>query len=136
MSEMIAVVVDGHEVAVPSGATLLEAITRAGIETPTLCYQQHLTAVNTCRVCVVELKGSRVLVPSCSRKAEQGMELWTDTERVRLARKLVLELLGSSVDTSTAPGLQRHASRYGARPERFGQHVATVEQPVRDDNLL
>src|SRR4051794_11606217 len=109
MAELIVVTVDGQQVEVPLGATLLQAITAAGIETPTLCYQEHLTAVNTCRVCVVELKGSRVLVPSCSRKAEQGMELWTDSERVRLARRLVLELLGSSVDTTTAPGWQRHA---------------------------
>src|SRR5437763_4745192 len=110
MTEVITVAVDGQEVEVPCGATLLQAITAAGIDTPTLCYQQHLTAVNTCRVCVVEMKGSRVLVPSCSRKAEQGMELWTDTARVRLARKLVLELLGSSVDTSTAPAFSRHAA--------------------------
>ncbi len=132
----ITVSVDGQKVTVAAGATLLEAITQAGIETPTLCYQQHLTAVNTCRVCVVELTNSRVLVPSCSRKAENGMEVWTDTPRVLLARKLVLELLGSSVDTSTAPSLQRHAARYGAQPERFGGEVATMAQPVRDDNSL
>src|SRR5689334_6908405 len=116
MSDMVSLMVDGRQVEAPSGATLLQAITAAGIETPTLCYQQHLTAVNTCRMCVVELTGSRVLVPSCSRNAESGMELWTDTPRVRLARRLVLELLGSSVDTSTAPDLLRYAARYGAQP--------------------
>jgi predicted molibdopterin-dependent oxidoreductase YjgC len=136
MAETITLTVDGQQVEVLHGVTLLQAITAAGVETPTLCYQEHLTAVNTCRVCVVELRGSRVLVPSCSRKAEPGMELWTDTERVRLARRLVLELLGSSVDTSTAPGWQRHAARYDARPARFGDGVATVAQPVHDDNAL
>jgi predicted molibdopterin-dependent oxidoreductase YjgC len=136
MNARVAVTVDGRQMEVSGGTTLLQAITTAGIETPTLCYQQHLRAVNACRVCVVELKGSRVLVPACSRVAEDGMELWTDTPRVRLARRLVLELLGSSVDTSTAPGLQRHAARYGAQADRFGEGVATVAQPVHDDNAL
>ena len=58
---------------------------------------------NACRVCVVEVEGSRTLVPSCSRKVEAGMVVHTDTERVRHSRKMVLELLGSSVDLSVAP---------------------------------
>ena len=63
-----------------------------GIETPTLCYLENLTPVNVCRVCVVELEGARTLVPACSRKAEPGMIVKTDSERVRLSRRLVLEL--------------------------------------------
>ena len=73
-----------------------------GIDTPTLCYAENLTPVNVCRVCVVEVTGSRVLVPACSRKVEAGMEVQTDSERVRLSRKMVLEFLGSSVDLSLA----------------------------------
>ena len=69
-------------VRVPEGTTLLHAC-RAGIETPTLCYLENLTPVNVCRVCVVELEGSRVLVPACSRRAETGMVVQTDSERVR-----------------------------------------------------
>ena len=56
-----------------------------------------------CRVCVVEVTGSRVLVPACSRRVEPGMEVQTDTERVRHSRRMVLELLGSAVDLSLAP---------------------------------
>ena len=68
---------------------------REGIDTPTLCYADNLTPVNACRVCVVEVEGSRTLVPACSRTAEAGMMVTTDTERVRHSRKLVMEFLAS-----------------------------------------
>ncbi|HEY7207509.1 MAG TPA: 2Fe-2S iron-sulfur cluster-binding protein [Gaiellaceae bacterium] len=156
--KLVEVSVDGEPVRVPAGATLLDAVRKADIETPTLCYGETLHPVNACRVCVVELEGSRTLVPSCSRKAEDGMAVRTGTDRVRLSRRLVLELLASSVDLSTAPEAQRYLEQYDARPERFGpaaarsddrdrahaghHHVpdglaaATVEQPVKIDNEL
>jgi predicted molibdopterin-dependent oxidoreductase YjgC len=134
--DLLTLTVDGAEIGVPAGATLLQAITRAGIATPTLCYDPVMRPVNVCRVCVVELKGARALVPACSRLAEAGMEILTDSPRVRQARRVVLELLQSSVDTSTAPDLQRFAADYGAEPERFGAG-RQVAQPVRsDDNDL
>jgi predicted molibdopterin-dependent oxidoreductase YjgC len=111
-----------------------------------------------CRVCVVEVEGSRVLPPACSRKVEPGMVVHTDSERVRLSRRLVLELLGSSTDLSIAPNVPEYVARYGAHPERFGppappdpdrdrkrtgHHVepdgetaATVAGPVKVDNEL
>jgi predicted molibdopterin-dependent oxidoreductase YjgC len=128
--------IDGRKVTVPEGSTILEAARSIGIDTPTLCYLESLTPVNVCRVCVVELQGSRTLVPACSRKAEAGMVILTDSERVRLSRKLVLEFLASSVDVSTAPMFRGYLERYGARPERFGQSRATVAQPVKVDNDL
>jgi len=111
-SKLVEVSVDGQAVRVPAGATLLDAVRRAGIETPTLCYGETLHPVNACRVCVVELEGARTLVPSCSRKAEDGMAVRTGTDRVRLSRRLVLELLGSSVDLSTAPDALRYLAEY------------------------
>ena len=133
---LISVTVDGQDVRVAPGVTLLTAIAQAGINTPTLCYDPVMWPVNVCRVCVVELQGSRVLVPACSRIAENGMQVLTDSPRVRQARRVVLELLGSSVDTSTAPDLRRFSVDYEAHPERFGD-VQRVEQPVRaDDNEL
>ena len=107
-----------------------------GIDTPTLCYLESLTPVNVCRVCVVELEGSRTLVPACSRKVAPGMAIQTDSERVRLSRRIVLEFLASSVDVSNAPTLQSYMERYGARPQRFGSSAATVAQPVKIDNDL
>jgi NADH dehydrogenase/NADH:ubiquinone oxidoreductase subunit G len=99
--------IDGEKVRVPEGSTILDACRERGDEIPTLCYGETLTPVNACRVCVVEVEGSRVLVPSCARKAEDGMVVKTDSERVRHSRKMVLEFLGSSVDLSTTPNAER-----------------------------
>jgi predicted molibdopterin-dependent oxidoreductase YjgC len=132
---MIELTIDGQTVSVAEGSTILDACRRLEIETPTLCYADTLTPVNVCRVCVVEIEGARVLAPSCSRKAEAGMVVHTDSPRVRTSRRMVLELLGSSVDLSTAPDALRFSADYGARPERFG-HVATVAQPAKIDNDL
>ena len=134
----IELTIDGVAVTVPAGTTLLGACRQQGIDTPTLCYADNLTPVNVCRVCVVEVTGSRVLVPACSRKAEAGMEVQTDSERVRTSRKVVLEFLGSSVDVSLAgpavPDGTIHAymSRYGADPSRYGPPAAPAASGERD----
>ncbi|HEY2541789.1 MAG TPA: 2Fe-2S iron-sulfur cluster-binding protein, partial [Gaiellaceae bacterium] len=106
--------VDGVTVEVADGSTILDACRQMGIDTPTLCYGDTLTPVNVCRVCVVELEGARTLVPACSRKAEDGMVVHTDSPRVQTSRRLVLELLGSSVDLSTAPDALRYIDEYAA----------------------
>jgi predicted molibdopterin-dependent oxidoreductase YjgC len=133
---MIEILVDGKPASVPEGGTILDACKAVGVETPTLCFLETLTPVNACRVCVVELEGSRVLVPACARKVEAGMKVQTDTERVRHSRKMVLEFLGSSVDLSTAPDAQRFSTQYGADPSRYGPHAESVKQPVKVDNNL
>jgi len=134
---MLTATIDGREVQAPEGTTILEACRRLAIDTPTLCYLETLTPVNVCRACVVEVEGSRVLVPACSRKLEAGMKIQTDSERVRHSRRVVLEFLGSSVDMSlTAPEVHGWMERYGADANRFGPPAATVEQPVKIDNEL
>jgi predicted molibdopterin-dependent oxidoreductase YjgC len=132
----IEVTIDGRRVAISDGATILDACNAAGIVTPTLCFLQTLTPVNACRVCVVELEGSRVLVPACARKAEPGMVVRTDTERVHHSRKMVLEFLASSVDLGTAPDAQRFCAEYAADASRYGAGTATVAQPAKIDNNL
>ena len=130
--------IDGRTVAIPAGSTILDACHQLDIDTPTLCYADNLTPVNVCRVCVVEVAGSRVLAPACSRKVEPGMEVLTDTDRVRMSRKVVLEFLGSSVDVSLAgpavPDGTIHAymDRYGADPSRFGPPREPAEAGERD----
>src|SRR5437764_15149705 len=100
--------IDGTTTRAPEGTTILEACRARGIDTPTLCYLETLAPVNACRVCVVEVDGSRVLVPACSRRVEPEMVVRTDSERVRLSRRMVLEFLASSVDLSlTAPDVSR-----------------------------
>ncbi len=130
---LLTITIDGRTVKVPEGATLLEACRQQGLDTPTLCYLENLAPVNVCRVCVVEVEGARVLVPSCSRKAEEGMVVHTDSERVRASRRSVLELLASSVDLSLAgPEVKRWMNRYGAEPERFGPAAPAAEDDRRD----
>src|SRR5258708_1201585 len=111
----VAVNVDGRDVDVIEGATILDACRRLSIDTPTLCQLDNLTPVNVCRVCVVEVEGARVLVPACSRKVEAGMKIKTDSERVRRSRRLVLEALGSSVDIALcSPPVSWLVARVGA----------------------
>src|SRR5467141_3598806 len=100
---LVGVNIDGRDIEVVEGSTILDACRRMQIDTPTLCQLDTLTPVNVCRACVVEVEGSRVLVPACSRKVEPGMKVKTDSERVRHSRRMVLEFLASSVDLSTAP---------------------------------
>src|SRR6202048_4411858 len=134
---MLQLSIDGQEIQVMEGMTILDACRRLGIDTPTLCALETLTPVNVCRVCVVEPEGSGVPVPACSRKVEPDMKVKTDSERVRHSRRLVLELLASSVDMSLcAPQWHGWMTRYGAPPQRFGPGSATVAQPVKIDNDL
>ena len=126
----ITITIDGEAVSVPEGSTILAACNAAGKDTPTLCYGDTLTPKNACRVCMVEVEGSRVLVPSCSRQVQTGMVVKTDSERVRHSRRLVLELLGSSVDLSTTAKIPEWMDRYGANPGRYGPR--TGESHNRD----
>jgi len=128
---LVALEVDGRPVKVREGATILDACKTAEVDTPTLCFATNLTPVNACRVCVVEVEGARVLAPACARKAEPGMKVKTDTERVRHSRKLVLEFLGSSVDLSTASKTTHDwIAKYEADPARFGADASIPPPPA------
>jgi predicted molibdopterin-dependent oxidoreductase YjgC len=152
--------IDDEKVQVPEGITIFEACRQRGTAIPTLCYLETLHPVNVCRVCVVEVEGSRVLVPSCARKVEPGMVVRTNSERVRHSRKMVIEFLASSVDLSTTPDAAEWVREYQAAPERYGPpappapaghrdslqtghhappdpaYRATVAQPIKVDNEL
>ena len=124
--------IDDQTVSVPEGTTLLEACQRIGIEIPTLCYVRTLHPVNVCRLCVVEVEGSRVLVPSCSRAVEAGMVVRTGTDRVRHSRKMVLEFLASSADLSTTPAAAEWLAEYECQPLRYGPPAPPLPNGVRD----
>ena len=133
---LIDIEVDGSTVRVPEGSTLLDALRMKGVDTPTLCYLENLTPVNACRVCVVEVEGSRTLVPSCAREAEPGMKVATDSERVRTSRRMVFEFLASSVDLSLAGDqVQGWMSEYGVEPERYGPSAEPAQLGERDARL-
>ena len=132
-ARLVDIAIDGVSARVPEDVTILQALRSVGVDTPTLCYLQNLTPVNACRVCVVEVEGSRTLVPSCSRRVEPGMVISTDSERVRHSRKLVLELLASSVDMSLADAAtQGWMAKYVAKPDRFGPAASPAAAGVRD----
>lgn len=121
----VAVSLDGTEVRVPEGSTILDALHTAGTpgqaDTPTLCWAPNMDPINACRVCVVEVEGSRALVPSCARRCEDGMEVRTGTEKVRHSRRMVLELLASSVDMGQAgDDVRRWMTEYGVEAGRYG----------------
>lgn len=136
---LVSCTIDGQEVRVPEGSTILDACTKEGIDTPTLCWAANLTPVNVCRVCVVEVEGSRTLVPSCSRPVEENMVVATDSERVRTSRRMVYELLASSVEMDRSePEVLAWMEHYGADPDRMGPvgERATVAQPVKVEDDL
>jgi len=130
--------IDGRPVEAPAGSTILDACRAEGIDTPSLCYAENLEPVGVCRVCVVEVGGARALVPACSRRIEAGMDIQTDSERVRHSRRLILELLGSSVDLGLAGAsvpdgsMAAYAERYGADPGRFGPPAQPAKAGERD----
>jgi predicted molibdopterin-dependent oxidoreductase YjgC len=124
--------IDGQKVSVCEGTTILAACRELGIEIPTLCFLDTLHPVNVCRICVVELEGARVLAPACSRAVEEKMVVRTNSPRVMHSRKLVLEMLASSVDLSTTPDVARWVDEYGARPERFGPPAPPSPPGTRD----
>jgi predicted molibdopterin-dependent oxidoreductase YjgC len=130
---------NGEQRSVPAGSTLLEACRAAGVPIPTLCFLDGMTPANACRICVVEVEGARALAPACSRQVEAGMVVRTESERVALARRLVMEFLASSVDLSCAPEAAAYERQFGADPGRYarcGAPPESVAQPVKIDNDL
>jgi len=118
--------IDGNQVQVPDGATVLDAARKAGVNVPTLCYLEGLQAIGACRVCVVEIEGAKTLVASCSMPASEGMKVQTNTRRVREARRTVVEFLLSAhegdcqtCDRSDDCELQALAAELGIREVRY-----------------
>lgn len=94
--EQIKLTVDGREVVVEKGDTVLTAARKAGVNIPTLCYLEGLQAIGACRMCLVEVEKMRGLSASCVLPATEGMVVHTNTPMVRAARKAVLELILSN----------------------------------------
>lgn len=85
--------IDGNPVSADEEQSILDAATDAGIRIPTLCHLDGLGEVAACRVCLVEIAGSAKLQPACSTKVAEGMEIHTNTERLRNYRRMIVELL-------------------------------------------
>ncbi len=96
--EMVNIKINGMPLSVPNGISILEAARYAGIEIPTLCFLKKINEIGACRICMVEVKGARSLVTACVYPVNEGMEVFTNTEKVRRSRKLTLELILSTHD--------------------------------------
>jgi len=97
--EMVNLKINNIPVEVPAGITVLEAAKYANVEIPTLCYLKGLNEVGACRICLVEIKGGRSLAAACVFPVAEGMEVQTNTPKIRKSRKQTLELIVSDHDT-------------------------------------
>ena len=93
MSSMIRIVIDGHEIQAKENQTILEVARENGIYIPTLCYLKHVNEIGSCRMCVVEIEGQVNLVPSCNTRIWPDMVVITNSDRVRVARQFVLQMI-------------------------------------------
>lgn len=131
---MVDVTLNGATVAAHADATVLDVCRGEDVDVPTMCFLETLSPFNSCRLCVVEVSGSRTLVPSCSRTVENGMEITTESERITDARRTIYELYASTVDLSLADAETRKwMSKYGVDTDRFGRYVPQREVKVQDD---
>lgn len=94
--ELINLTIDGIDVKVKSGTTILEAAKQAGIDIPTLCFLKDINEVGDCRMCIVEVEGRRGFATSCIQKVEEGMVVKTNTPNVLEARHVILDLIVSN----------------------------------------
>ncbi len=131
----VTLTIDDREVSVPAGTSILKAAQQVESDIPTICYHEHCTANALCRICVVEVEGSRALPPACVAQVAEGMKVSTRGERVERSRRTILEMLGSAVDLSEAAEIQAMMTRYAADGERFPD-ADRREHPVLDDNPM
>ncbi len=96
MEELVTLTIDGEQVTVKKGTTILEAAKQAGIDIPTLCFLKDINEVGDCRMCIVEVEGRRGFATSCIQKVEQGMVVHTNTQNVLEARHVILDLIVSN----------------------------------------
>ncbi|MGI6575748.1 MAG: NADH-dependent [FeFe] hydrogenase, group A6 [bacterium] len=140
---MITLTIDGREVQVAAGSTVLEAAKVAGVNIPTLCYHPELRPEGACRVCVVEVENAKTLVASCVYPVSEGMVVKTNSQRVREARKIVVELLLANhpADCLTCERnnnceLQKIAHDVGVREIRFSGERRTWEKDESNPSLV
>lgn len=135
--------INGIDVSVPEGTTILEAAKVAGVNIPTLCYMKKINEIGACRICVVEVKGARSMAAACVYPVAEGMEVTTDSENVINARKTTLELLLSdhkkdclSCDRNLNCELQKLSLEYGCDANRFKGAESKPESKDETDYLV
>ena len=137
--DMVNIKINGMPLSVPRGTTILEAARQANIKIPTLCYLKDINAIGACRMCVVEVKGARSLVASCVYPVAEGMEVQTNTPKLRQSRRTTIELLLSAHNRSCLScvrsgdcELQRLAKDYGV--ENAEEYAGAMPESTFDDS--
>ena len=127
---MVKLLIDKKTVEVPEGTTILDAAAHAGIPIPSLCYLKGINEIGACRVCIVEVKGKDKLLPACNNMAEEGMEIFTNSPRVRETRRTNVELILSQHNCNCATcvrsgncNLQKLANDLGIIKLRYEKDV-------------
>ena len=112
MNNKITLTINNQVISCDPETTILKAAEKIGVSIPTICFHDACTANALCRICVVEVKGARTLVPSCIAKVSEGMVVETHNERINLSRKTILEMMESTTDLSQAPEIQDMIEEY------------------------
>ena len=140
---MINLKINNIPVSVPEGTTILEAARVAGVKIPTLCYMKDINAIGACRICVVEVKGARSFAAACVYPVTEGMEVFTDTPKIRQSRKTTLELILSdhnkdclSCERNLHCELQALAYEYGCDAKAFSGAVNASDKDFSTDYLV
>lgn len=141
MENLVNIKINGMDLQVPSGITIMEAARSAGIRIPTLCFLKNINEIGACRICVVEVKGARALVASCVYPVAEGMEILTQSERVIKSRRQTLQLLLSVHDKKCLTCVRSSACELQALCRELGvddAHYYEGSKPkgVYDDSII
>lgn len=129
----IKLTLDGEDLSVAEGTTILDAARSVGKDIPAICYHEATTANGLCRVCVVDIDHGRTLQPACIAQCQSNATIETNNERVTRSRRTILEMLYASVDLEQAPEINQLAEDYQVDKARFPSAVRR-ESDVIDDN--
>lgn len=129
----VTLTIDGQEVIVPEGTTLLDAARGIGQDIPVICYHDATTSNGLCRICVVDVNKGRLLQPACIAACQNGTTVETRNERVERSRRTILEMLDSAVQLHQAPEIQEILADYQADHERFPE-AKRRDHALLDDN--
>ena len=127
MSEMIKINIDGRDIEVEKGISVLAAARKANIDIPTLCFLKEINAAGDCRMCIVEIEGRRGFVPSCNTMAEEGMVIKTNTPEINEARRVILDLILSSHNRTCLTCVRNGNCELQTLAEKFG--ITDIEYP-------
>ena len=141
MDKLVNIKINDIEFQVPAGITILEAARIAGIRIPTLCYLKDVNEIGACRICVVEVVGARALVASCVYPVNEGMQVYTHSERVLNSRRQTLQLLLSVHDKTCLTCVRSGACELQSLCRELGvedQHYYDGDKPkgIYDDSIV